>query len=210
MLDSAGIEVSDSPATVRLEPKVSFNGLVLIDETISPPLKDIIEVLNHESVNLFAEHLVKEMDKKINGNGTTNGGIEIIKRFLAGLGLDNAGFFLEDGSGLSPLNAVSSEGMTGLLQYMRTSSRYFNNYYASFPIAGSEGTLKNNFRDEIFKSNLRAKSGSMTRVRSYAGYFRTRSDKEMVFSIIINNYSGPAGNIVNKIEDILRETILSN
>jgi D-alanyl-D-alanine carboxypeptidase len=47
----------------------------------------------------------------------------------------------------------------------------------------------------------------MTRVRSYAGYFTTKSGKKMVFSIIINNFSGPSQNIVSEIEDNIRDLI---
>jgi D-alanyl-D-alanine carboxypeptidase len=47
----------------------------------------------------------------------------------------------------------------------------------------------------------------MTRVRSFAGYFTTLSGKNMAFSIIINNYSGPSKNITSAIEDIVRELI---
>lgn len=208
MLDSAGIEVSMEPVTARLEPAVSFENLVIIDEISSPQLKDIIEVLNHESVNLFAEHLMKEMGYKYYNKGATTSGIETVFRFLEESGAGSSGFFFEDGSGLSPMNAVSSEGLTGLLLYMRNGSNNFDSFYASLPDAGSEGTVKNGFRSEVFKSNLRAKSGSMTRVRSYAGYFKTLSGKELVFSIIINNYSGSSGVIVNHIEEILKETIL--
>ena len=41
------------------------------------------------------------------------------------------------------------------------------------------------------------------------GYFKTRSGNEMVFSIIINNFSGPSQRIIGGIEDILLETILN-
>jgi D-alanyl-D-alanine carboxypeptidase/D-alanyl-D-alanine-endopeptidase (penicillin-binding protein 4) len=76
------------------------------------------------------------------------------------------------------------------------------------PEAGKEGTLKNYFRDPVFDSRLKAKSGSMTRVRSFAGYFTTASGKNMVFSIIINNYTGPSQNITSGIEEIIKEIIL--
>ncbi len=50
----------------------------------------------------------------------------------------------------------------------------------------------------------------MIRVRSFAGYFTTISGKEMVFSIIINNYSGPSQKIISEIEDNIRELMLNN
>jgi D-alanyl-D-alanine carboxypeptidase/D-alanyl-D-alanine-endopeptidase (penicillin-binding protein 4) len=93
---------------------------------------------------------------------------------------------------------------------MKRQGKYFNEFYASLPDAGKEGTLKNYFKDLLFESRLVAKSGSMTRVRSYAGYIKTISGKDLIFCIIVNNYSGPAQKIVAGIEEILKETILNN
>ncbi len=175
----------------------------------SPALSEIIEVLNHESVNLYAEHLIKELGRTFNNQGTTEAGIEVIYRFLKDSGVNSTGIFLEDGSGLSPLNAVTSQSLAQILFYMKNKAKYFNEFYNSLPDAGRNGTLKNYFRNPVFYSNLRAKSGSITRVRSYAGYFRTLSGNEMVFSILVNNYSGPSKRIITGIEDILLETIMN-
>ena len=183
--------------------------IVRIAETISPPLADIIEVLNHESVNLFAEHLIKELGKIYKNNGSTSAGIEVIKGFLTDAGIKTDGMFIEDGSGLSPLNAVNSGELVNLLIYMKRRGKYFPEYYSSLPDAGREGTLKNYFTDPVFDSRLKAKSGSMTRVRSYAGYFTTVSGKNMIFSIIINNYTGPLQIINSGIEEIIKEIILN-
>ena len=209
MLDSAGIVVSGDPSTARLEKNFMENKLKIIDEVVSPPLNDIIEVLNHESVNLFAEHLLKELGKIYNNNGTTAAGIEVLFKFLEDSGINTSGMFIEDGSGMSPMDAVTSGGLADLLLFMRTKGKYFNEFYTSLPDAGKEGTLTNYFKNPVFDSNLKAKSGSMTRVRSYAGYFRTMSGNEMAFSILINNYSGPPQKIITGIEEILKEIILN-
>ena len=113
--------------------------------------------------------------------------LEVLYRFLEDSGINSSGIFLEDGSGLSPLNAVTSRSLAEILFFMKNRSKYFGEFYNSLPDAGREGTLKNYFKNPVFESNLRAKSGSMTRVRSYAGYFKTISGNEMVFSILVNN-----------------------
>jgi D-alanyl-D-alanine carboxypeptidase len=46
-------------------------------------------------------------------------------------------------------------------------------------------------------------------VRSYAGYFTTKSGREMVFAFITNDFDGPSGNIVSHYEEILKEIILT-
>ncbi|MGC1389450.1 MAG: D-alanyl-D-alanine carboxypeptidase/D-alanyl-D-alanine-endopeptidase [Bacteroidales bacterium] len=209
-LKKAGIRVSDDPTTRRMEKNFKAEESVLISETNSPPLSDIIRVLNHESVNLFAEHLIKELGKKFKNNGSTASGAQVINEFLNNSGIDTNGMFIEDGSGLSPLNAVNTRELVRLLVYMKNRGKYFPEYYSSLPDAGKNGTLKNYFKDPLFDSRLKAKSGSMTRVRSFAGYFTTLSGKEMVFSIIINNYSGPSKKIISEIEDNIRELISNN
>jgi D-alanyl-D-alanine carboxypeptidase/D-alanyl-D-alanine-endopeptidase (penicillin-binding protein 4) len=118
--------------------------------------------------------------------------------------------FIEDGSGLSALDAINTEELNKLLIYMKKSSHYFPEYFSSLPDAGKEGTLKNCFRDPVFESRLKAKSGSMTRVRSYAGYFTASSGNNFVFSIIINNYKGSSADIISGIEKIMSEVILNN
>ena len=208
-IKAGGIKISDDPTTVRLEQNYKAEKSVPITETISPPLSDIIEVLNHESVNLFAEHLIKELGKKIKNVGSTASGAEVINEFLKGSGVDTNGMFIEDGSGLSPLNAVNTRELVRLLVYMKNKGKYFSEYYSSLPDAGKNGTLKNYFKDPLFDSRLKAKSGSMTRVRSFAGYFTTVLGKEMAFSIIINNYSGPSEKITSEIEDNIRDLILN-
>jgi serine-type D-Ala-D-Ala carboxypeptidase/endopeptidase (penicillin-binding protein 4) len=210
-LDSAGIFTKNKPSTIRIENSKTIQDITLITETESPPLSDIVEVLNHESVNLFAEHLTKELGKVYKNRGSTFAGIETISSFLKdSAGISPDGIFMEDGSGLSPMDAVSSHDVTRLLYYMKNNGRYFSEYYSSLPEAGKEGTLKTHFRDPVFDGSMRAKSGSMTRVRSYAGYLKAISGKDLIFCIIFDNFSGPSGEVVLKIEKILKETIQNN
>ena len=207
-LKTEGIAISEEPSTFRSNQKYFSEYFYQVAETTSPPLADIIEFLNHESVNLFAEHLVKELGKVYNDNGSTYSGIEVIKNFLQEADISSEGMFLEDGSGLSPLNAINARELVNLLFYMRTEGKYFQEFYSSLPDAGKEGTLKYYFKDPVFDTNLRAKSGSMTRVRCYAGYFTTLSGKELIFSIFVNNYTGPSKDIISGIEGIFKEIIL--
>ncbi|MDX9947982.1 MAG: D-alanyl-D-alanine carboxypeptidase/D-alanyl-D-alanine-endopeptidase [Bacteroidales bacterium] len=206
MLDSAGIEVAREPSTSRIENTIPPE-MILLDEVESPPLVSVIEVLNHESVNLYAEHLLKEIGLQFKGKGTTRSGIQVLYSFLQDAGCDTSGFFIEDGSGLSPLNAVTSKGLSGLMLYMLTKATYPEAFLNSLPEAGKEGTLKSAFRNPAFYSNLKAKSGSFARTRSYTGYFTARSGRKMAFSILVNNFSGPSQTIVAGIEAILLETL---
>jgi len=208
-LKSAGISVSLPPTTTRLMQSAISDEVIPIAGITSPPLRDIIKVLNQKSVNLYAETLLKQLGKVFKNKGSTESGIEVVKEFLEAAGINSEGMFLEDGSGLSPLDAVNARGMVSLLSYMKNRGKYFNDFYASMPAAGLEGTLKDYFKDPAFESRMKAKSGSMTRVRSYAGYITTMSGNNLIFCIIVNNYTGKSADIIAQIESILKEVIMS-
>lgn len=207
-LKEMGIKISGTPTTARLQPMLTGDKLILISETTSPPLKEIIEILNHYSINLYAEHLTKELGRLFKNSGTTLSGVRVIKEFLSGIGIEQDGMFIEDGSGLSTLDAVNSKDMADMLLYMKKHGKYFNEYFNSLAEAGKEGTLRYYFKDPVFGSRFKAKGGSMTRVRSFAGYLKTNSGKELIFCIIVNHYSGPSQKIISGIEKIVKETIM--
>ena len=208
-LNEAGVKITNDPVTARLMPEVKTDNFTLVSETYSPPLSAIIGVLNHKSINLYAEHLIKQLGKVFKNSGTTDAGKEVIMGFLESAGVKTDGIFIEDGSGLSSRDAVNSAEMVKLLLFMKKNGRFFEDYLRSLPDPGMEGTLKNYFRDKVFESRLKAKSGSMTRVRSYAGYFTTLSGKDMIFCIIVNNYNGEARQVVSGIEEIIKNVILN-
>jgi D-alanyl-D-alanine carboxypeptidase/D-alanyl-D-alanine-endopeptidase (penicillin-binding protein 4) len=210
-LRSAGVTIGGSPTTCRLQrlPQITdvIHNITGID---SPPLREIIEVLNHESVNLYAEHLTKELGKVYLKSGTTESGVRVMLGFLELSGVNTSGMFIEDGSGLSPLDAINARGLAVLLLYMKKAGKYFDDFYNSLPEPGKEGTLKSYFMDPVFETRMAAKSGSMTRARSYAGYLTAFSGKELAFSIIVNNFEGQHREIIRLIEDIIGETIQNN
>ncbi len=174
----------------------------IICNTVSPPLKDIIKVLNHESVNLFAEHLCKHLAYIETGNGNTKEGLEIIKKFWRQKGFDTNGMYLADGSGLSRFNAITARQITETLDYINHSPEA-GIFKQSLPTVGSNGTLYVFDEEKFPNGTLRAKSGSMTRVRCYAGFLETRSGKELIFTVMLNNFSCSQTEAIQKIEDFL-------
>jgi serine-type D-Ala-D-Ala carboxypeptidase/endopeptidase (penicillin-binding protein 4) len=207
-LKASGIKIRDKPSTIRLEGKNLNEEVKEISGISSPPLSEIIKVLNHESVNLFAETLLKELGKKFRADGSTASGVEVVKEFLMNAGITADGMYQEDGSGLSPRNSITAEELTNFLIYMKNKGKYFTEYLESLPEAGKDGTLKSYFTDPVFEGRMNAKSGSMKRVRCYAGYFTTNSNRNMVFSILVNNFTGSSQKIISGIEEIIKEIIL--
>ncbi len=202
--------------------KLQANGISISGETVfdvgktgiwnqlainqSPPLSEIIRITNHESVNLFAEHLLKHLAFQKTGLGSTNEGCKTIIAFWKDKGLDMNGFFMNDGSGLSRFNCITASQMVGILNYMKIRSNYSDVFYKSLPTTGN-GTLTL-FSSVKFPNNcLHAKSGSMTRVRCYAGYLTTVTGRQLSFTIMLNNFSCSQSELTGKIEELLLELI---
>ena len=59
------------------------------------------------------------------------------------------------------------------------------------------------FNESKFPENsLKAKSGSMTRVRCYAGYLTTDAGSEVAFSVMVNHFSGTHLQLIRHIEEL--------
>jgi serine-type D-Ala-D-Ala carboxypeptidase/endopeptidase (penicillin-binding protein 4) len=169
----------------------------------SPPLSRIVEEANLESNNLYVECMLRAIAKLQNEDGTPEKGTEIITNYWKGKGVDMNGFFMKDGSGLSARNGVTSRQLASILYFMNNDVANFPSFYASLPKAGESGTLKNMFRGSKAVGKLRAKSGSMTRVRSYTGYVDRPGGKRWCFSIIVNNYNCTGGEMRKKMEQLM-------
>lgn len=168
----------------------------------SPKLEEIVKVLNYESVNLFAEHLVLQIAAEKIGTGNREKGIEQIKDFWSSNDVIKNDFFMVDGSGLSHFNAISPAHINSILFFMAQKSKNSEAFFNSLPNAGN-GTLSG-FSTEFFPNNtIKAKSGSMTRVRCYAGYIQTDSDKKFAFTIMFNHFSSSHSKLTKEIENLL-------
>jgi len=165
----------------------------------SPKLADITKVLNHESVNLFAEHFLKQLAVEKYGIGDREKAIEIVQEYWKQK-LPETSFFMEDGSGLSHFDAVSPRFFTQLLTYMDGDEAFVE----SLPRAG-DGTLYQFSKEQFPGNTLEAKSGSMTRVRCYSGYLTTNSGRRLVFSVMFNHFSGSHSALIKEIHKLLSE-----
>jgi D-alanyl-D-alanine carboxypeptidase/D-alanyl-D-alanine-endopeptidase (penicillin-binding protein 4) len=194
-LISSGIEVK---GRVRLsKEKSAYQSLHTF---VSPPLAVMCSVLNHESVNLIAEALVVQLALTEKGFGSHKNGLEAIGRFMKQRVTDDP-FFMEDGSGLSRFNAFTAHQINDLLisMHQSTNSRVFK---STLPVAGA-GTLRS-FNTQKFPGyTLRCKSGSMTRVRAYAGFLICQTGREVAFTVMVNNFPGTHQEVFRSIEKFL-------
>jgi len=206
VLQQKGIKFKNKPTTIRLLNisgiKYAQSDLSVITTTYSPALSKIVEQTNTHSINLFAEHFLDQCGLKLIGKAQTELDVDAVMNFWKEKGMDIQGMALTDGSGLSQYNAVTPRQMVFLLNYMK-SSPYFDVYYNSIPLAGKDGTLKDMFKRSVAKGNLRAKSGTIDRVKAYTGFVTSRSGRKIIFSMIVNNFSCTSKEANAKLEKLM-------
>ena len=52
-----------------------------------------------------------------------------------------------------------------------------------------------------------AKTGTLNKVKTLAGYMKTNSGKTFVFSLLINNYAGSVDQVKSKMEQLLQPAL---
>lgn len=139
---------------------------VVFHTTHSPSVQEIVHSTLHKSLNLYAEHLLKKMGEVTDNEGSTSAGVKAVIHFLHSKNIDLAGFNMVDGSGLSRKNLVTTKQLVEILLMMKKSP-LFPIFFDSLPQ-----------KDHL----IRAKSGSLSLVKGYAGY-----TGNVVFAILINH-----------------------
>lgn len=175
---------------------------ILVSQLESPALKELIVPLNKESLNLYAEHLLRECGRKYGGKPTLENGIRACLQFCRDKAIAADGFFPVDGSGLSRSNAMTAGTLAETLKYMYDGPNR-QLFFDSLPVAGVDGTLRNAFRGTPLEKNVTAKTGSMERVRSIAGKMKTRSGQTILFAVLMNNFDLTGAETNKLLESIL-------
>jgi serine-type D-Ala-D-Ala carboxypeptidase/endopeptidase (penicillin-binding protein 4) len=178
----AALEARGVP--VRLNPRAGTTpgGATELASVESPPMETLVRLMNKPSDNFFAEVLLKDLAMQARGVGTTATGARVAAGFAGRLG---ARARLADGSGLSRGNRASPYRVVRLLTAMSARDE-FDSWYASLPVAGRDGTLRDRMRRGAARGRCRAKTGTLSNVSSLSGYCRARSGDLYAFSILMN------------------------
>ncbi len=148
----------------------------------SPKLSEIIKVVNKLSNNLYAELLLFAIAKAA-GDESAHAALATLRN----AGIDTAGVSMADGSGLSRHNLVTPGAIVDLLKAM-AHGPHASCYIESLPVMSVDGTLGSRLKGSVAEGRIRAKTGSMTHVRSLSGFVTTKNNEILAFSILSNNY----------------------
>ena len=171
-------------------------------EIFGPPVIPEVTVTDQMSVNWRSSRLLRKIGSKVYNHSSRDAGIQAILEFWRAKGLDTRGMYLDDGNGLSRNNAISPKHLVDALHIM-TNSKYFLPFYESLPIAGHTGTLHKALKGTEAEGRVRAKTGTIAGVKSFAGYVKSSSGRELIFAIIVNNYNCRTRLMKKKLEEIL-------
>jgi len=154
----------------------------------SPSLDSIVYWFLKRSINLYGEALAKTIAYQKTGFGDTEKGVQIIKNFWKEKGIAPTELNIVDGSGLSPLNRVTTHAQVMVLKYAK-SQPWFNGYYDAYPEY----------------NGMKMKSGTIRDVKGFCGYQKSKDGNEYIFSFLVNNYNGPASTLIQKMYKVLDE-----
>jgi len=195
-----GIEVSGRAADIDdVQPRPDRSGATLIYTHRSQPLSAIAVAMLKDSINLYGEALMR-----LNATdmpATNDSALEGLRKRLAAWGIPKDGEHLVDGSGLSRRDLIAPETLFALLKkgFDRAGTSPF---VSGLPVAGVDGSLAARLKGTVAAGNLRAKTGTMSNIRSLAGYVTTRDGEHLALVIMVNNYEGEGADANESIDRI--------
>ena len=186
-LDDPGLAVNYDRADVRR-----------VASYRSPPLSEIVQTLNHESQNLYAEQLLRTLAAEVPPEtdedlppGSAELGVEAVRKTLVRADVDTSRVQLVDGSGLSRQNMVRPQSIVRVLQYMwlHDDPAVSDAFYDALPEGGRDGTLEYRFQGQApARTNVRAKTGTLSNTSSLSGFVTSGAGAPLAFSIVSNHH----------------------
>lgn len=156
----------------------------------SPPLDQLLQVVDKVSQNLHAELVLRAAKQKLP-----------FPDFLKMAGIDEKEVNLEDGSGMSRLGLVTPKAVVQLLRFIDKQGQ-LERFRGYLPIGAEDGTLRNRFDKSPKAKAIHAKTGSLSHVSALGGYAESRRYGTIAFQIVANNYNLPAQEVRTAIDRI--------
>jgi D-alanyl-D-alanine carboxypeptidase/D-alanyl-D-alanine-endopeptidase (penicillin-binding protein 4) len=153
----------------------------------SPPLTEVVRDINKFSNNVMARQLFLGLSAEIGGPpGRSDRSAALIKGWAELKGLRMPELVLENGSGLSRDERISA-GSLGRLLMRAYESAVMPEFMSSLPLVAFDGTMRRRFKVDSLAGQAHIKTGSLTGVRSVAGYVLDRNGRRHVMAFIVNH-----------------------
>ncbi|MEO0532995.1 MAG: D-alanyl-D-alanine carboxypeptidase/D-alanyl-D-alanine-endopeptidase [Cyanobacteria bacterium P01_A01_bin.123] len=202
-LELAEVGISVNRTSVSPQPNVSpLPELAAVD---SPALAQLMEAINRDSENIYAEAVLKTLgvhQAQTRPREASQSGTAAVKRILQDMGVDPESYVQVDGSGLSRHNLATPTALVSVLQAMDQTPNAAV-YRNSLSQAGINGTLRNSFRNSAIVEQLWGKSGWLSRNAALSGYVNPPNYPPLVFSILLNNADTRSSVIGRAMDDVV-------
>jgi len=165
----------------------------------SRPTDSLLVPMMHNSDNFFSEQVLQMISVMKFGKFDEQALIDsVVKNDLPGLPQPVRWV---DGSGLSRYNLVTANDFIYILN--KIINEFGIERLKSILPTGGEGTLRNYYKAST--GYIYAKTGTLSNNCSLSGFIITKKNKILLFSVIANNYQGPATPVRRSVEQFLEE-----
>ena len=167
-------------------------GALLLAEAHSPPLAEVVRLINKNSNNVMARQLLISIGAEQQGApGSAERGSQALRAWLTARGMEFPELVLENGAGLSRSERISARHL-GELLLAAYASPVMPELMSSLPVVAVDGTLKKRLQGSAVAGRAHLKSGSLDGVRSLAGYVLDAAGRRWVVVLLVNHAA--AGN----------------
>ncbi|WP_238162171.1 D-alanyl-D-alanine carboxypeptidase/D-alanyl-D-alanine-endopeptidase [Micromonospora endolithica] len=156
----------------------------------SLPMVRLVDIMISDSDNLVAEALARQVALARGEAASFAGGAKAMDAVVAELGLPADEMSLADGSGLSRSNRISPSLLTDLITLAGDGTRpELAAIFGGLPVAAWSGTLTDRFAGPagVAAGQVRAKTGTLTRVHAIAGLVSTADGRLLSFAVLTDD-----------------------
>ena len=161
----------------------------LLARAFSPDLVEVIRDINKYSNNTMAQQLFLSLGAQFRTDADgddARAAQRVIRQWLARKGITSPHLVMENGSGLSRAERVSTREMAALLQ-AAWKSPYAAEFMSSMPLAGMDGTMRKRLKTTALAGQAHIKTGTLNTVRAIAGFTRDSNGHTWAVSAILND-----------------------
>ena len=222
MLEARGVEVSgevrarhrplvaaDNPSGRGEAPAARPPEETMLARLEPQDLAEDIELINKVSQNVHAELMLRRVGS-LEGTGSIADGQAAVAKVTEQGGISENGYILADGSGMSSYNRITPRATVALLRWVAMQP-WGEDWRATLPVGGVDGTLSSRFAGTALEGKVFAKTGSLNASRALSGYLIASSGETLVFSALANDIpSGGEGAATSAIDAALLAVAAAN
>lgn len=203
LLAKYGISASKTIRSAR-----ALDGAATLATVFSAPVYALVERTLTMSDNDLAEALARHVAIKEGQPASFEGARTATQKVLKRLGAAK-GIQVYDGSGLSPLNKISADGLARLVSLAASPANPgLHPIVSGMPVSGFTGTLGNGrrFTRSDSKSEVglvRAKTGTLNNVNTLAGLATTRDGRLVTFAFLADKVPLSAEPVLDRLAAIV-------